>query len=56
MALMVALISFMQTYKIYIYKVLKQVHPVSATLNQSKSLCACGTLPAYRTLLVCRTA
>jgi hypothetical protein len=31
-ALMVAFTSFLQTYKIYIYKVLKQVHPVSAAL------------------------
>jgi hypothetical protein len=33
MALMGAFISFLQTYKIYIYKVLKQVHPVSAAFD-----------------------
>ena len=33
-ALTAAFISFLQTYKIYIYKVLKQVHPVSAALDR----------------------
>ena len=37
-ALTAAFVSFLQTYKIYIYKVLKQVHPVRAPLSQFHKL------------------